>query len=439
MPLVPVALALLAGIVAARFTPGLPTGAWVGLTAAAALVGGALLLADHRMRDGVLSMLFLSVVFAAGAIRHHVADPQRDTLDWRHHCPSPAFLELTLRSSPEPGSRSWRSTARVEQVDGLPVRGTLRLYLRRDSTAATLRYGDRLLVHGYADTLRGSLYTTSDHYLVLRHDLTSRRSRIERLRMRLLHRLQNGPLEERHAGVAAALTLGWKASLEPDTRTAYRDAGLSHLLAVSGLHVGLLAAMAGLLLFWTGQDRRGRTLRGTVQLLAVWGFTLLTGLAPPAIRAALMFSLFIVSHILGRRTETFNLLAASAIVTLMADPLLVADTGWQLSYSAVAGILLARPLIRRHAHPLWQSATVSLAATLATLPATLLTFHRFHPWFLLSNVVVVPLAGLALLLALAYVALPCGATAWPLEWLLRLVETFVGGVASLPGAVVATQ
>ena len=66
-------------------------------------------------------------------------------------------------------------------------------------------------------------------------------------------------------------------------------------------------------------------------------------------------------------------------------------------------------------------------------------FHRFHPWFLLSNVVVVPLAGLALLLALAYVALPCGATAWPLEWLLRLVETFVGGVASLPGAVVATQ
>ena len=439
MPLMPVALALLAGIVVAILTPRVDTGVWVAAMVASTLVGGILLITNIKHKDTILTGLFLAVMFVVGGVRQHVSDPVRDELDWRHHCNAPNYLELKLKETPIPREKSYRVLAQVVAVDEQAVRGSLRLYLRKDETASALRYGDRLLVHGYADTAQGMLYTTGDHYIIIARDSTSRTARIEGLRMRLLRRMQAGPLPARQAGVAEALTLGWRADIDPETRASYRDAGIAHLLAVSGLHVGLLAAMVGLLMFWTGKERRGRTIRGSVQLVAVWGFALITGLAPSTVRAALMFSLFIVSNILGRRTETFNLLAASAIITLFYDPMLVEDTGWQLSYAAVTGILLARPVILAYRSKLWQSALVSTSATLATAPITIATFHRFHPYFLIANVVVIPFSAVILLLSLLYMAVPCECTAWPLEWTLRAVEALTSWVASLPGAVIEIQ
>ena len=254
--------------------------------------------------------------------------------------------------------------------------------------------------------------------------------------MHLLHRMQGGPLDRRYAGVAEALALGWRADIDPTTQASYRDSGIAHLLAVSGLHVGLVAAMAGLALFWMGRKRRGRIVRGCVQLTAVWLFTVITGLAPSTVRAALMFSLFIVSDIFGRRTPKLNLLAAAAIIMLIANPMLLFDIGWQLSFSAVAGILLAMPVIMAFRNKLYQAAMVSVAATTATLPVTLTTFHRFQPYFLIANVLIVPLSAFILAFSLLYMALPCGFTAWSVEILLRATEAVTSWVASLPGAVI---
>ncbi len=357
-----------------------------------------------------------------------------DTRHWSHLVQQPSFLTLCLTESPVPRERSWKAAAEVLTVDSREARGTLRLYLRKDSTAATLRYGDTLTLHGYADTLRGTLYVTSDHYLITGRDSTSLRAHCEALRMKTLHRMQHGPLEHRHAGVAEAMTLGWRGDLEPDLYSQFRDAGIMHLLCVSGLHVGLLAAMVGWLLLWLGEERRGRIIRGSLQLVALWGFALLTGWAPATVRAALTFSLFVVSHMMGRRTDSLNLLALAAIVMLAADPQLLFDTGWQLSFSAVAGILLARPAIRLFHNPFWQAAVVSLAATMATLPVTLTTFHTFQPYFLISNIIIVPLAALILALSLLYMLLPCPLFASPLWWLLECSDLLTGAISRLPGA-----
>ena len=356
--------------------------------------------------------------------------------NWSYRCPGKTFLEVRLTETPVPRTKSYKATAKVLAVDGTPCRGEMRLYLRPDSTAATLRYGDRLLLHGYPDTLKASIYVTSDHYIITARDSTSLRARSERLRMHLLHRMQGGSLDRRYAGVAEALTLGWRADIDPTTQASYRDSGIAHLLAVSGLHVGLVAAMVGLALFWVGRERRGRIIRGCVQLTAVWLFTVITGLAPSTVRAALMFSLFIVSNILGRRTPKLNLLAAAAIIMLIANPMLLFDIGWQLSFSAVAGILLAMPVIMAFRNKLYQAAMVSVAATTATLPVTLTTFHRFQPYFLIANVLIVPLSAFILAFSLLYMALPCGFTAWPVEAMLRATEAVTSWVASLPGAVI---
>ena len=235
--------------------------------------------------------------------------------------------------------------------------------------------------------------------------------------------------------VAEALALGWKGGIGRDTRAHYRDAGLAHLLAVSGLHVGLLAAMVGAAFFWTGRERRGRVVRGGAQLAAVWLFALVTGLAPSTLRAALMFSMFIVNSMAARRVVPLNLLALAAIVMLCADPLLLYDVGWQLSFSAVAGILLAQPAISALRTPVGQAAAVSTAATLATMPVVVATFHRLPLYFLVANVVVVPAAGVILGLSLLYMLLPCAVTAWPLGLLLKGVDALTAWVGSLPYAV----
>lgn len=353
---------------------------------------------------------------------------------WVHQCDDKAYLSVRLTDSPQPYPKSIRARAQVVAIDGLTSQGDIYLYLRPDAIAATLRYGDQLLIHGYPDTIRHSIYTTSDHYIITSRDSTSLRARSEALRLKLLSRMQRGPLPRREAGVAEALTLGWRADIEPDTRANYRSAGIAHLLAVSGLHVGLLSAIVGMLLFWLGRERRGRITKGCIQLLSVGAFALLTGLAPSTVRAALMFSLFIVADIAGRRTPKLNLLAAAAIITLLAKPSLLFDVGWQLSYSAVAGILIARPLITACRNRIVQAAAVSTVATVATLPVSLATFHRFYPYFLIANVIIVPLAGVILILSLLYMAMPISLTAQPLELILRGVEALTAWIARLPGA-----
>ena len=433
-PLLPVALAMMVGILLARLWLPQPI-VWVWILAAGTLLTGVALMAWRKLH----LMAAVTAVLLGGAAGGLLMSLHLER-DWCHGCPENAYLQVRLTESPSPRERSWRAKGRVERISDHghtnTTTGDITLYLRRDSTAATLRYGDRLLLHGYPDSVHRSIYVTSDHYILVGRDSTSLRARCEQLRMKLLRRMQRGPLDRHQAGVAEALALGWRGDIEQATQSSFRDAGIAHLLAVSGLHVGLLAGIVGVALVWLGKEQRGRALRGGVQLVAVWGFTLLTGLAPSTVRAALMFSLFIVSNIAGRRTPGLNLLAATAIITLGVQPQLLYDLGWQLSYSAVAGILLARPVITVFHNRVWQLVSVSTFATLATLPVVSTTFHRFPTYFLIANVIVVPLAGAMLGLALAYMAVPCTVTAWPLGVVIDLSEWVTTHVASWPGAVI---
>jgi competence protein ComEC len=429
------AVAMMVGI-AVSHADLLPMWVWAVVMGVAALAGGLLTILKKREFRVALTLLLTLTFVAIGALRILPDDAQYDPRHWTHLVQQPSFLTLRLTETPTPRERSWKTEAEVLSVDSLEAHGTLHLFLRKDSTAATLHYGDTLTLHGYADTTRGTLYVTSDHYLIAGHDSTSPRAHCEAMRMKLLRRMQHGPLEHRHAGVAEAMTLGWRGDLEPDLQAQFRAAGIMHLLCVSGLHVGLLAVMVGGLFLWLGEERRGRILRGSLQLLVLWGFALLTGLAPATVRAALMFSLFIISHMMGRRTDSLNLLSLAAIVMLMVDPLLLFNTGWQLSFCAVAGILLARPAIQLFHNPFWQTASVCLAATLATLPVILSSFHTFQPYFLIANIIIVPLAALILVLSLLYMLLPCPLFASPLWWLLESSDRLTGAISRLPGATI---
>ena len=226
-----------------------------------------------------------------------------------------------------------------------------------------------------------------------------------------LHRAVNGrisaslegasPAQRKAAALASALLLGETAELTPDTVSAFRDGGVAHVLAISGLHVGLLAlALAAAL-----RPARVRVaVRDAILLAATFAFAGLTGGRAPVLRAALMIGLYLVARLLGRPTSPAQVFGLSALVLLALDPSNLFDVGFLLTYAAVFGIAalapyFARPLRARLPAPLADGLAATLGAELCVFPVQAAVFHVVPFVALLSNLVVVPLSSVFLLAA----------------------------------------
>lgn len=218
---------------------------------------------------------------------------------------------------------------------------------------------------------------------------------------KVLHRIIPNP---RDVGVASALVLGVKDDLSAETKEAFSSTGAMHVLAVSGLHVGIVSmGLRYLMLAIFGQAKARRWWRLLAQLAGVWFFVLLTGAGASVLRAGVMFSIIEVGLAMDRRASIFNSIAASAFILLIWNPFLIFQVGFQLSYLALSGIVFFQP----HIYKLWvfessifdfiwKLCTVSLAAQLSTFPIGIYYFHQFPLSFFLSGIVVVPAATILL-------------------------------------------
>jgi competence protein ComEC len=204
--------------------------------------------------------------------------------------------------------------------------------------------------------------------------------------------------------IALALLLGKKESLSKEVKQAYSATGTQHILAVSGLHVGIIYSI--LLLPLTFFKQEGHALRKSYLFLVlglIWIYALMTGFSPSVVRAVVMFSLVTLGQMRKRKPSIWNILAFSALLLLVLDPDIQTDLGFQLSYLAVAGIVGLQPILLRMWAPsnrvldyFWQMATVTLAAQLITSPLTLHYFHTFPTYFLVANLLIVPLSYIIL-------------------------------------------
>lgn len=247
--------------------------------------------------------------------------------------------------------------------------------------------------------------------------------------------------------VLSALTVGYKEELSEEIKEIYSVSGASHVLALSGLHIGFLY---GLLLFclkglpdrWRGV----RLLRALTIIVLLWGFAFFTGLSPSVVRSVLMCSLFALSGAFGRESFSMNTLSAAAFFMLICCPEWLFDVGFQLSFCAVGAILLLQPRIyravpvsNRFGNYVWGLMSVSIAAQIGTAPLVLLYFSRFSTHFLLTNLVVIPLVsvcmyGAVLLLLLTPFPWFQSAVVWGLKGLIGLLNEFVRWVEQLPWA-----
>lgn len=264
----------------------------------------------------------------------------------------------------------------------------------------------------------------------------------EKLRSNLLTQLKANGMDDKEFAVVSALLLGQREFLDQDTVKAYSNAGAMHVLAVSGLHVGILYLVLNSLLLLI--FRKKRKLIAIVLLTILWFYALLTGFSPSVLRATTMFSFVIIGVAVNKNSSIYNTLAASAFVLLILNPFLIMQVGFQLSYCAVLGIVYFQPKIyawfyfkNKIFDYVWQISAVSIAAQLATFPLGLLYFHQFPTYFLISNLVVIPSAFLILgvgLLAISFSFVPIvsGFFAVLLNFIVWCLNEFVFSIEMLP-------
>jgi len=234
----------------------------------------------------------------------------------------------------------------------------------------------------------------------------------QRVRISLINQIRRYVPDPDVQDVAITILLGQKDYLGRDTKSVFRDSGVMHILAVSGLHVGILVT----LLFFLAKpfSLKGKALR--IYLLGmvcfIWGYAALTGFSPSVIGASVMFSLITFGQMRKIKPSIFNILAFSAMLMIVIDPSVIGEVGFQLSYLAVSGIVLLYPLILRWWLPpnkvcdyFWQIVSVSIAAQLTTFPLTVFYFHSFPPWFLLANIFVIPLTFVIMQIGIPFLIL----------------------------------
>ena len=222
-------------------------------------------------------------------------------------------------------------------------------------------------------------------------------------RQKAINKLSQSGVNEDALAIIAALCFGDKELLENETEQQFIAAGAMHVLAVSGLHVGIISSILILAFSFLPKNSHTTILKTTLIIGGIWIYAFITGLSPSVLRAAIMFSLFSLSLLIKRKTSSFNTLATSVFIAILINPYTIFLVGFQLSHIAVLGIISGIPLVRNFTSSknvilnyIIGILTVSTVVNIALLPISANTFNSFATYGIPFSVVVIPLAFLIL-------------------------------------------
>jgi competence protein ComEC len=266
------------------------------------------------------------------------------------------------------------------------------------------------------------------------------------IRSKLITVMKKAGLSGNELAVGSALLFGYEDKLDPDLLRAYSVSGVTHVLSVSGMHVAIIFTVLNTLLFLLDRLLLGRIAKTLLLLAFLWFYAALTGLSPAVLRSVTMLSFVVVGKGLNRNTNLLNTLSASAFFLLCWNPILILDIGFQLSYAAVAGIIFLVPALETVWLPegwllrkIGALVTVSIAAQAATLPLSIFYFHQMPNYFLIANLIIIPLstvviyAGIVFFLFSPIIWFGTG-LAWVFSKSLLVLNGSVLFLSSLPGA-----
>ncbi len=381
--------------------------------------------------------------------------------------PTRAEYICSVSEYPDEKGNSFRTILKLYAVingnEPAPVKGSMMIYFRKDPLIATLLPGDFLRISCKPMLIknRGNPYEFDYSFYMENHGIKyysiageedvsfhfppahrKLKHRALIVRERILEMYRERGITDDRIGLVAAITLGQKNMLDPEQKQVFIKAGIMHIMAVSGLHAVILSIFIfSMLFFMKGKLNIFRIL---ITVLLLWCFAFVTGLTPSVLRATIMFTFLQAGKLMKRNVNSINSVLASAVVLIIIRPSVIFDAGFLLSYSAVIFIicfyreLYLKVNLRTWAgDKIWQSAAVTILAQAGTLPLTISLFNRFPVWFMLTNIIIVPLSSLLIIVGcLVPLTYPLKFVSHPLALLMNhltsLTEWLTEKAASLP-------
>lgn len=380
---------------------------------------------SFRFLQGII-LQFLIACFAMAITCEH--DIRRQDSWFGNQFNDSSSLIIRINEPMLEKTKSWKANGYVESVINgnavVPSKGKLVIYFSKDSLFNSLHYGDRLVIHKTLQRIKNSGNPGAFNYeryaafqqifhtvflkpgewsLLKEKNIDPLKQFIFSARDHVINILRRFIKGKDELGIAEALLIGYKEDLDKDLVQAYSNAGVVHIIAISGLHLGLIYFMLDWLLARLPLFKRSKVLKVLILLSSLWLFALLTGASASVLRSAVMFTFIVTGKYFSKSSSIYNSLALSAFVLLCYDPYFLWDVGFQLSYLALIGIVaLQRPIYRmvylkqKWLNKIWELASVTLAAQIATFPLCIYYFHQFPNFFLITNIISVPLSTLIL-------------------------------------------
>ena len=320
----------------------------------------------------------------------------------------------------------------VVRVDQYQTKGSILLNIQKDSLSQPYQIGDVLLfsapfqkinkpLNPYQFDYRKYLEKLGVHHQVflrnavwLKSDITTNSIHkiADGFRKKVERALISNQITGDELAVIKALVLGQRNDVSKELLEEYSNAGAIHILAVSGLHVGIILMLLSFVLKPLEKIKYGKSVKAIFILLFLWCFAIVAGLSASVVRAVTMFSAVAIGMSFRRKTFVLHSLVISIFVLLLCKPMFVFDVGFQLSYLAVFSIVTIQPKLMSIWKPkfkpvnyFWQLFTVSIAAQIGVLPISLFYFHQFPGLFMLSNLVIIPFIGLILAFGIVTIVL----------------------------------
>lgn len=351
-------------------------------------------------------------------------------------CREKDLLQIMVDEVPAEKQKSFKSVCKAEMIihenKATRVSGKILIYFQKDSISQQLHYGDLILINkkplplknagnpGEFDNKRylafqniyHQLYVKSGEYQVLnKNNASSLWKFIYSIQGFTLRTLQNHIKNNEALGIAEALLIGYKNDLDKETVQSYSNTGVVHIIAISGMHLGLIYMGLLWLFNCTPVVKRHKITKAVLLISCLWVFSLMTGASASVLRSAVMFTCIIIGNAFERKSSIYNSLAASAFLLLCYNPYFLWDVGFQLSYLAIIGIVSLQKPIQNLIYfetliprKIWEMTSITIAAQIVTAPVCLYYFHQFPNLFLITNLIAVPLSTFILFSEIALIA-----------------------------------
>lgn len=300
----------------------------------------------------------------------------------------------------------------------------------KNSHKNTPKTGDIFLVHGFLNTPVEALnpgdfnykqylkWKGIEHILHVKKgacNLISNKTSIyryaEELRNNCIDVIKKHIKDYRSSAISEALLLGYKEDLDYETLQIFSSSGTMHILAVSGMHAGMVFLLLNFITGFLIKLPRGKIIQAVIILCALWFYVCMTGLSGSVVRAGLMFTFISVAKLINRKQNIFNTMYASAFFMLLYNPNYLFDAGFQLSYAAVCGIIFLYPKIRTYYEKIKNPylyiidvSCISVCAQIFTLPLSLYYFGQFPTYFILTNLIAIPIFSILLFILIGLMA-----------------------------------